>query len=261
MSYSRAGLAALVVALAAGASLGQPTPAPSGYLGEERSPDTILVVPPAPKDGDPRDVADRAVFRQTRALENSPRWSLAVNDVEEAVPHMLTDFSCSVGARLDPADAPKLATLLLKIRADVARAVNKPKNLYRRHRPFMVDDGPTCVEKTAGLTASPDYPSGHTTWSWSVGLIIAELAPDRTGQVLNRARAFGESRIVCGVHNASAIEEGRTDASALVAALHGDAAFRADMDAARAEMATLRAKPPAPAHCEAEAEAMKTTPW
>ena len=38
--------------------------------------------------------------------------------------------------------------------------------------------------------------------------------------------------MVCGVHNMSAVESGRTNASALVAALHGSAEFRKDMDAA-----------------------------
>ena len=47
-------------------------------------------------------------------------------------------------------------------------------------------------------------------------------------QILVRARAYGESRIVCGVHNLSAVEAGRTNASALVAALHGSPQFRSN---------------------------------
>jgi acid phosphatase (class A) len=33
-----------------------------------------------------------------------------------------------------------------------------------------------------------------------MGLILAELAPERATPILNRGRAYGESRVVCGVH-------------------------------------------------------------
>ncbi len=48
-----------------------------------------------------------------------------------------------------------------------------------------------------------------------------------------RARSIGDSRIVCGVHYLSDVEAGRDNGAVLVAAEHGSAAFRADMDAAR----------------------------
>jgi acid phosphatase (class A) len=232
------------------------------YLSSAKAPDTARILQAAPAVESARGAADRAIFKATRSLEGTPRWSLAQNDVNEATPAMLSDFSCAAGAKLTEASAPKIAELLHRLRYDVVNAVNKPKDLYRRQRPYLIDPGDICVDKTPALAISPDYPSGHTTWSWTVGLVLAELAPDRTAEVLGRARAFGESRVVCGVHNASAIEAGRTDASALVAALHGDAAFRADMDAARAEMASVRAAgSPEAGACAAEAALTAKTPW
>jgi acid phosphatase (class A) len=106
------------------------------------------------------------------------------------------------------------------------------------------------------LAASPDYPSGHATWGWIGGLILADLAPDRATPILVRARAFGESRAVCGVHSISAVDAARTNASAIHAVLQSDATFRADLEAARAELARARAGGPTPdvAMCKAEAE-------
>ena len=158
---------------------------------------------------------------------------------------------------------PRLAALLQKVRRDVRDAVNAPKELYRRKRPYLVDEGPICVDKTASLAMSPDYPSGHTTWGWTVGLILAEADPGDATAILVRARASGESRVVCGVHNASAVEAGRTNASALVAALHGAKAFRDDLDAVRAEIAAARARQAAaaPAQCDAEAALVAKTPY
>jgi acid phosphatase (class A) len=141
--------------------------------------------------------------------------------------------------------------------------VNQPKNFYGRKRPFLIDEGPICDTRTAALEASPDYPSGHTTWGWTVGLVLAELAPDRASDILVRARAYGESRIVCGVHNLSAVDAGRTNASIVVAALHGSPEFRADLEAARREVAEARKAGPAPeaAACKVEQQLTEKSPY
>jgi acid phosphatase (class A) len=228
-------------------------PAVVGYLQGDAAPDTLRILPPAPVAGTPRYEADRAEFRATRAMKDSPRWTLATNDVDENL--ILKDMACSIGVELTPQNAPRTAALLARMRKDVSSGTNRTKDVYKRQRPYLIDDGPTCQEKTASLTANPDYPSGHNGWGWSVGLVLAELAPDRATDILVRARAYGESRLVCGVHNMSAVEAGRTNGSIIVAALHGQAAFRSDLEAARLEIAAARKTGPAPdpAACAAEA--------
>jgi acid phosphatase (class A) len=252
--------AALAWGACASGALAQKTPT-AGYLAAQAQPDTIRILPPAPVAGSARDKADRSLFLATRRFKDTPRWALARSDSDEKA--ILKDFRCAVGADLTAQSAPQLASLLLKVRPDVRRAVDAPKNLYQRKRPYLVDQGPICVDKAPDLAVSPDYPSGHSTWGWTVGLILAELAPDRATDILVRARAFGESRLVCGVHNLSAVEAGRTNASAVVAALHGSADFRGDLDAARKEVAAARASGPAPdpTACAAEAALTAKSPY
>jgi acid phosphatase (class A) len=221
--------------------------------------DTSKVLPPAPQPGEPRYEADRKTFLATRPLKDSPRWKLAQNDVDER--KILADFACALGFTPTPETTPKLVALLMKLRHDVGDAVNKPKDLYKRQRPYLIDAGDICVDKTESLAKSPDYPSGHTTWGWTVGLILAEADPQHATDILVRGRSFGESRVVCGVHNASAIEAGRTNASALVAALHGSKAFRDDLDGVREEIAAARAKAAKPAQCDVEAALVAKTPY
>ncbi|MFI4934408.1 MAG: phosphatase PAP2 family protein [Caulobacterales bacterium] len=258
-------LAAAGLAVTVGLAFAQPAPQPTplaGYLSPDRAPDTIAILPPSPGAQTPIGRADRAIFRATRAQQGSARWALAHDDSQDQIDAMLRHFSCAAGVALTPENAPRTAALFAKLRADDRRAVDRPKDLYKRPRPYMIDKGPICVARTNDLTKTPDYPSGHATWGWAWGLVLAELIPDRATPILIRARAFGESRVVCGVHNVSAIEVGRDDASVLVAALHGDAAFRADLDGARAELASLRAShPPQPAACDAEAALIARTPW
>lgn len=231
---------------------------PKGYLAAGAL-DTARILAPAPQPGDARYDADRKTFLATRALKDTPRWSLAQGDVDER--KILADFGCALGFTPTPETTPRLVAVLMKLRHDVGDAVTKPKDLYQRRRPYLIDEGPICVDKTDSLAKSPDYPSGHTTWGWTVGLILAEADPEHATDILVRARAFGESRVVCGVHNASAVEAGRTNASALVAALHGSKAFRDDLDAVRAEIAAARAKAAKPAQCDVEAALVAKTPY
>jgi acid phosphatase (class A) len=251
-------LAAAAYALLAAAAPAAPH---AGYLAPDAAPDTIRILPPAPAAGSSRDEADRAVYRQTRAMKDSPRWAAAHADIDQKA--ILQDMACAVGADLTPAAAPRLNALLQRLGPDVSRAVNRPKDHYGRKRPYLADDGPICDARTDALAASPDYPSGHATWGWTVGLILAELAPDRATDILVRARAYGESRIVCGVHTLSAVEAGRTNASALVATLHGSPDFRADLEAARREVAAARRAGPAPgaAACAAQAQLVEPSPY
>ena len=232
--------------------------APKGYLAAGAL-DTSKVLAPAPKPGEPRYEADRKTFLASRALKDTPRWALAQNDVDEK--KILADFGCALGFTPTPESTPKLVGLLMKLRYDVRDAVNKPKDLYKRQRPYLIDEGPICVDKTDELAKSPDYPSGHTTWGWTVGLVLAEADPEHATAILVRGRSYGESRVVCGVHNASAIEAGRTNASALVAALHGSKAFRDDLDAVREEIAQARAAAAKPAQCDVEAALIAQTPY
>ena len=257
----------LALALGVGTAVADVTPAPvapapaktSGYL-SDAAPDTYKIIPPAPAPGSIRDQADRAAFLATRSLKDSPRWALAINDVDlNVAKHM----SCAIGVELTPKSTPKLVAMIQKMGPDISRATNRPKDIYKRKRPYLVDDGPICVDKSPLLGANPDYPSGHVTYGWTIGLILTELAPDRATEILVRARAYGESRMVCGVHTMSAVESGRTNASALVAGLHGSAQFRSDMEAVRSEIAMARATGPAPdpGVCAAEAELTKTSPY
>ena len=73
-------------------------------------------------------------------------------------------------------------------------------------------------------------------------MIMAQVAPDRADAVLARGRAFSHSRVVCNVHYLIDVEEGRTMGAATVAKLNANAEFRADLEAARAEVAAARAK-------------------
>ncbi|HEX7781498.1 MAG TPA: Ca2+-dependent phosphoinositide-specific phospholipase C [Sphingobium sp.] len=228
-------------------------PARQGYLSPEATPDGVRILPPPPAAGSSVAVADHQLFIATRSLQGSPRWKVATSDVETGP---FEHFACALGVKLTAETAPALARLL--DRAGTSGVVDPVKHLYQAPRPYIGSSEPICQAKTADLAANGDYPSGHTANGWMEGLILAELVPDRATEILARARAFGESRMICGAHSLSAVQAGWLAGAAATAALHGSAEFRADMEAARSEMATVRASAPAPdaASCRAEAAAL-----
>ncbi len=70
-----------------------------------------------------------------------------------------------------------------------------------------------------------------------------------------------QSRMVCNVHWLSDTQEGGVMGAATVARLHADPVFRADIEAARAEIAAARAAGKAPTRdCKAEAAALALSP-
>lgn len=224
-----------------------------GYL-PPGSFDIRAVLPAAPVPGDPRYDADRAIFKATRSMIGTPRWDLATNDVETDTADMMADFSCAVGVSLTPQNAPRLKALVETAGRDTGTSSYIAKNYFKRLRPFQIDDGTICQPKEE-LANSFDYPSGHTTWGWTWAQILADLAPDRATAILARGRAYGESRIVCGAHNASAVQYGYMTAAVTLAAVRANPKYQADLAAARNELTALRKTSAAPdsTMCQAEA--------
>jgi acid phosphatase (class A) len=244
----------------AGAQLTQVAAArPLGFLDPTTMPSEIATIPPAPKEGEMRNTLDWEIFVKTRALEGSERWKLAQADDSYRPSDLLKNFSCALGVQLTPENAPALAGILAKTTIDAGMAAEAAKQLYRRTRPFMHNPGNICIARTPGLEASFDYPSGHGSLGWIAGLVVAQLAPERASAALARGRAFGESRVVCGLHNMSAIEAARTNAAGVFAAVQASPDYRDALARARTELEAARTSAAVPdaAWCAKEAELVK----
>lgn len=249
--------------LAMGFAWGSMAQALWGSYLKGREPETLSILPSAAEVGSPRDLADRAIFTATRALKDTPRWAMATSDARISIVDLLQDFSCATGVNLDEKAAPALALMLCRVVPDMVSAYGILKDAYKRPRPYRRNPGQICVDRSDDLAKSRGCPLGHATCAWTAGLILAELTPDRANPILTRARAFGERRAICGVHGASAVTEARAGGSSLVAAFQSDPVFRADLDAARAEIAALRTAQVAdkPVFCDLEVALTAKTPW
>lgn len=88
-----------------------------GYLAPAARPDLTKVLAAPPQPGSPRALADAAIFDQSRALKDTPRWALATDDVNGSFYH---HYAQALGVTLTPEQAPIL-TALLSAQAPTAR--------------------------------------------------------------------------------------------------------------------------------------------
>lgn len=229
-----------------------------GYLDPKALPNSLVLIPRPPEAGSTAQLQDDEVARKTFALHGTPRFTLAEKDFDLKFSSLMSDFSCALDAQITEEAAPYLSTLLRRSVSDIGLSTYAAKNYYHRTRPFQQNHESIGVPKyQSDLEKDPSYPSGHTAIGWGLALILTEIMPDRADQLLARGRAFGESRMVVNHHWYSDVIWGRYMGAATVARLHADPTFRADMEAARAEVAAIRTKGLAPAgDCKVEAAAL-----
>ena len=230
----------------------------AGYLSRKDLPNSLQLLPAPPASGSAAAAADLEFHQQLQPLRSGARWELATQDVVIKFPAAASTFSCALGIGISQEATPHLTMLLRRSLADAGLSTYAAKDKYQAQRPFAKLGQSTCSPaEEAALARDGSYPSGHAALGWAWGLILTELAPERSQAILERAYAFGQSRNVCAVHWKSDVEAGRTMGAATVAKLHGNADFLAQLGAARIEIEAARAQGSKPNRdCAAEASAI-----
>ena len=229
-----------------------------GYLPRKDLPNSLQLLPAPSVNGSAAAAADLAFHQQLQGQRSGLRWELAAQDAVLKFPAAASTFSCALGVAISPEATPHLTMLLRRSLADAGLSTYAAKDKYQVPRPFVKLAQPSCSPaEEAALTRDGSYPSGHAAVGWAWGLILTELAPERSQALLERATAFGQSRAVCAVHWKSDIDAGQLMGAAAVAKLHGNADFLAQLGAARAEIASARAQGSQPNRdCAAEVNAL-----
>lgn len=229
-----------------------------GYLERQQLPDSLALLAPPPAADSAAQAADLAVYRATRALRNTPRWAQAAADDNLKFPRAADVFSCALDLPISQQATPHLNMLLRRSLVDTGLSTYAAKDHYKRQRPFAALKEGTCAPASeAALVKDGSYPSGHAALSWGWALLLAELAPERANALLQRGQAFGQSRVICGVHWQSDVDAGRLVGAAAIARLHADETFQAQAALARAEIRQARAQGhKSPLNCAAEAQAL-----
>lgn len=232
-----------------------------GYLKPEERPDSVALLRPPPARGSHEAAADLASYAQLSALEGSARWKLAYDDASLKFPAAANHYACALGFSVDPESTPHLYTLLHRTVVDAGQSTYPAKQKYNRKRPFEDTGDASCVpEDEQMLRNNASYPSGHASLGFVWGEVLAEVVPDRATELRERGYQYGQSRVVCRLHYQSDVDGGRAVGAAVMPALRANAAYRADVAAAKLEAQEARARGKGPGkHCAAEAAALRVT--
>jgi acid phosphatase (class A) len=235
-------------------------PAPGmlkGYLAPNEVLNSLQLLPPPPQPGSPAQAADDAAYRAALVAKGSARWQLAIRDAETRFPQAADAFSCALNMPINAQTSPHLLTLMQRSLTDLGVAYEKSKNHYQRPRPYVVFLDGNCTPDDKSNKPNQAYPSGHATAGWGLALTLIEVAPERAGEIAARGYAFAQSRVACGVHWQSDVNAGRDLGAAVVAQLHSNPEFVAQLAQARKEVAVARAAGGSPSRdCTEEAAAL-----
>ena len=233
----------------------------AGYLPAKALPNSRTLLAPPPPERSVAFALDEEFSRNNRNLRGTPRWDLATQDADLSFPNAAGTFSCALMTSISEQQTPHLYMLLRRSLADAGFSTYPAKNYYARARPFLINKEPICTPSAESeLADNGSYPSGHAAIGWAWALILSEVAPDNTDALLARGRAFGQSRVVCNVHWESDVLAGQIMGAGVVARLHADPTFIADLNAAKDELAAVRASSRPTRDCDSESAAIALEP-
>ena len=208
----------------------------TGYLAG-KEPGFLDILPPYPVLNSLQDGADVTTLWRWQHPDNS-RWKLANADEDMSYNRFSEAFGMEINAT-----TPLLIHLLDRAERDVQSVAFTAKTFYNRPRPFQrFQLAQVCGEERVPAPDVPmqggsSYPSGHASFGWAVALILAEVTPKRSQQLLARGQEYGESRVVCAMHYPSDVAGGQLVATAVVARLNADPEFNQDLNCVRQEHA------------------------
>ncbi len=194
------------------------------------SAETLLAPPPAADSAE--QAADMAEVRAVCRAAPSNDVAVAFSEKKFSA----FTFTPAIGAFFQSNSLPKTTAFFERVQKDAAAVTDRAKEFYKRPRPFVTD--PSLA--SGKLEKSFSYPSGHSTESMVVALVLADLFPDRHDAILAEARAIGWHRVEIARHYPTDIYAGRVFAQAIVRQMKKSDEFQKDFAATRTEVAAAR---------------------
>jgi len=191
----------------------------------------IHALPAPPADGSAQAKSELAELKQIEDSRTSADMVAATSDDQTK---NATIFTVAIGPTFDLKALPATAKLFADVRADEKAAADVAKDVFKRNRPWIVD--PTllsCFQEDGPQTS---YPSGHSTMGYTMAAVLVRLVPEKADAINARANAYAHNRLVCEMHFHSDVDAGRIYGAALAKDMALSPAFKAEFDAAEAEL-------------------------
>ena len=197
-----------------------------------KKPNAIELLAPPPLIDSPEQGADMAEVQAVYHAATSNDIAAAYSEKKFSI----FNFTPAIGDFFQAGKFPKTEAFFDKVQTDAEFVTDKAKDYYKRPRPYTTD--PTLAN--GKLEKSFSYPSGHSTESMVLALVLANLFPDKHDAIIAEARNIGWHRVEIARHYMTDIYAGRVLAQAIVKQFEKNDDFIKDLAAAKAEIAAAQ---------------------
>jgi acid phosphatase (class A) len=189
----------------------------------------LLPPPPANDSAETKaEIGDILTIQVTRTKAMEER---AIADAEEDI----WRFSDVIdNPKFTKENLPKFAAFFDRIAATEGAVVDPAKDVWKRPRPHLLY--PELVKPVVKLSKSGSYPSGHATVGTLMGIVLADMVPEKKAAIMDRAREYAHNREIGGIHYPSDIEAGRISGTVIAATIMTHPEYKAEYEAAKDEL-------------------------
>jgi acid phosphatase (class A) len=191
------------------------------------------LLPPPPTEASPAGKRDLQAILDLQKNMTPERMAAIRTDLDQSV---YTIAGPVLGAKFTKANFPMVGAFIDKVVKDGGVGVGPIKQKYKKLRPFQFSKEIQTPDDIAKAAGGPTYPSGHSTSGAEVALILGMMVPEKREALYERGWEYGINRITSGAAYPSDFEGGHIAATLAVNQMMKNPEFRADFDAAKAEV-------------------------
>jgi len=188
------------------------------------------LLPPPPANDSAQMKAELGEILTIQVTRTPEMGARAVADAEENV----WRFSDVIdNPKFTKENLPKFSAFFDRVVETEGAVVDPAKDVWKRPRPHLYSD---LVKPIVPLSKSGSYPSGHTTVGTLMGIVLANMVPEKRAAIMARAWEYGHNRIVGGIHYASDIEAGRIAGTVIAETIMTHEDYKTEYEGAKAEL-------------------------
>lgn len=150
-------------------------------------------------------------------------------------------FAGVFGPNFNEQKLPLTKALFRDVAVETEELTDEVKHVFKRSRPFVdnpelhpIIATPGEGQRPSGQT--PSFPSGHSTFAYTTGILLSAMIPEKRREIFERSESFSHNRLVAGVHFPTDIEAGRVCGTVIAYLLLHNERFAKDFAKAREEL-------------------------
>jgi len=206
--------------------------APALEAGECKGPSDaplVKLLSPPPCETCPQTKTEIEELAQLERERTPEQKSHVTADVKMSVERFLE----GAGIGFEPEKLRPCEKFFTQPRQEEKAAIDAAKDMFCRTRPYNTEGNDLHPVEKAIPNDSFSYPSGHSAYGATMGLILAAMLPEKQAEIYRRIADYARSRMIAGVHFRSDVEAGKMIGAAVVASLFAKPDFRSAFDEAK----------------------------